>query len=170
MNAQEILEEPQLVLHARTAADLMTSDPISISAEATVREAIDLLTIRGFSAAPVIDTAGRPVGVLSRTDLLIHEREISHYIPEKPEYFHRSEQALEPDEGLDSETIVEGYDDTRVGDIMTPVVFAVPPTAPARRAIADMIAWRVHHIFVVDDTGVLIGVISALDVLQDLAG
>ena len=34
---------------------------------------------RGFSAAPVIDAAGRPVGVLSRTDLLVHEREQTHH-------------------------------------------------------------------------------------------
>ena len=62
MSPQTTLDEPQLFLHARTAAELMTPDPISISATATVREAIDLLTIRGFSAAPVIDAAGRPVG------------------------------------------------------------------------------------------------------------
>ncbi len=38
-------------------------------------EAVLLLTDRGFSAAPVIDDAGRPVGVVSRTDLLVHDRE-----------------------------------------------------------------------------------------------
>src|SRR5690606_26266365 len=58
-------QEPQaadpLTLSARTAADLMTPSPVSISQHATVKEAAAFLTTRGFSAAPVIDDAGRPV-------------------------------------------------------------------------------------------------------------
>src|SRR5271168_4219728 len=65
----------RLVLKAHTAAELMTPSPISIRYKATVAEATALLTDRGFSAAPVIDEAGRAVGVISRTDLLVHDRE-----------------------------------------------------------------------------------------------
>jgi CBS domain-containing protein len=56
-------------LDAATAVDLMRENPISIAEDATVQEAISLLTAHCFSAAPVIDTAGRAIGVLSRTDL-----------------------------------------------------------------------------------------------------
>src|SRR5262249_21708562 len=59
----------QLTLTAETAADLMTPNPVSIRDVATVREAVALLTDKGFSAAPVIDQAGRPIGVLSRADI-----------------------------------------------------------------------------------------------------
>src|SRR5690349_10530953 len=65
----------RLTLWAETAADLMMPNPMSLRAEATVREAVAALTDRGFSAAPVIDEAGRPVGVLSRADVLVHDRE-----------------------------------------------------------------------------------------------
>src|SRR5271168_1226174 len=65
----------RLVLKAQTAADLMSLNPVSIRYKATVAEATALLTDRGFSAAPVIDEAGRAVGVVSRTDLLVHDRE-----------------------------------------------------------------------------------------------
>ena len=61
---------PAMMLDARTAEDLMTSNPVSIRASATLSEAVTFLTDRGFSAAPVIDEAGRPLGVISRTDLL----------------------------------------------------------------------------------------------------
>ena len=64
-----------VVLDAASAEDLMTPNPISIRGGASVQEALAMLTGCGFSAAPVIDEAGRPIGVLSRTDLLIHERE-----------------------------------------------------------------------------------------------
>ena len=61
-----------LVLHAETAEDVMAPNPISIRAEAGVPEAIVLFTEKGIAAAPVIDEAGRPIGVVSRSDLLIH--------------------------------------------------------------------------------------------------
>jgi len=61
----------RLVLWADTAADLLTPNPLSISQNATVKEAVAFLTDKGFSAAPVIDEAGRPVGVLSRADIVV---------------------------------------------------------------------------------------------------
>src|SRR5262249_62087653 len=97
---------PHLVLEEQTAAELMTPNPVSIREAATVREAVELLTRRGISGAPVIDHAGRPVGVVSRADILVHDREA-------------------PDPGADAE---------RVRDIMTPAGFRVAPHAPARRA------------------------------------
>ena len=68
-------QKPCLTLTTATAADLMSPNPVSLRADATVREAIALFVERGFGAAPVIDHAGRPVGVVSRTDVLLHERE-----------------------------------------------------------------------------------------------
>src|SRR4051812_16938338 len=63
-----------LSLRASTAEELMTENPISIRRDAGVREAIALMTDRGFTVAPVIDDSGRGVGVVSLTDILIHNR------------------------------------------------------------------------------------------------
>jgi CBS domain-containing protein len=62
---------PRLVLDARTAEDLMIPNPVSIGQLTTVRDAAAFLTAKGISAAPVIDGAGRPVGVVSSTDILV---------------------------------------------------------------------------------------------------
>jgi predicted transcriptional regulator len=62
---------PRLILDARTAADLMTPNPVSIGRQTPVRDTAAFLTARGISAAPVIDDAGRPVGVVSSTDILV---------------------------------------------------------------------------------------------------
>jgi CBS domain-containing protein len=159
----------RLTLNADTAADLMTPNPVSIRDIATVREAVALLTDRGFSAAPVIDASGRPVGVISRSDILVHDREKIEYATSVPEYYSRSDLTARSGESLRSGFQVEKTDSTQVRDIMTPVVFSVTPDAPARRAVEDMVGWKVHRIFVVDLSGILVGVISALDVLQRLA-
>ena len=144
---------PPLVLNARTAADLMTPDPKSVRRDATVAEAVAFLTGRGFSAAPVIDEAGRPVGVVSRTDLLRSQRRRSVYVVGAP--------------GLGSEE-VELDDGTEVGEVMTPAVLSVGLDTPAATVVESMLALNVRRLFVVDDDGVLVGVVSAFDVLRGL--
>jgi CBS domain-containing protein len=153
-----------LRLGAQTAAELMTPDPVSILGTATVREAVVLLSAKGFSAAPVIDDAGRPAGVISQSDILVYDREKVARVAPYPEYYHRSELTLRSGESLADGFQVESPDQTMVRDIMTPAVFSVTPDAPARRVVQDMLALRVHRLFVVDRAGVLIGVISALDI------
>jgi CBS-domain-containing membrane protein len=147
-----------LVLRAETAAELMTPNPVSLSDEAFVSEAVALLTERGFSAAPVIDAAGRPVGVVSRTDLLIHDRE---------------QCGLPVPTAWDEEPPAAGFqvkqiDATLVRDVMTPVVFCVAPDDGAECVVNQLLGLKVHHLFVVDADGVLVGVISAQDVLKFL--
>ncbi len=163
MNRSTIPAGPRLVLQARTAQDLMSPNPVSLRGAATVQEAVAMLTDRGYSAAPVIDAAGRPIGVLSRTDLLVHEREQGRHAPLPWEADLETPMA-HVREGFS----VEVVDRTRVSDIMTPVVFTVGLHAPAREAVEQMLALKVHQLFVVDREGSLVGVISALDVLRHL--
>jgi CBS domain-containing protein len=146
----------------------MTPSPISIQYKATVAEATALLTDRGFSAAPVIDEAGRAVGVISRTDLLVHDRErMTHLrtVPESEEPMARRAVWQEP---LPEGFSIEEVDPTLVCDIMTPVVFSVLPDTSVEQVIEDMLGLRVHQLFVVDRNQVLVGVISALDVLRHM--
>jgi CBS-domain-containing membrane protein len=150
-----------------TAADLMVRNPISLRADANIREALVLLTDKGFSAAPVIDDAGRPVGVLSRSDLLVHDRERGDYLPHSPAYFY--EQELKTRKG-DAVTgfEVENVDPTTVRDLMTPAIFSVGPDTPAAKVVSEMLGLHVHRLFVVDQAGVLVGVISTMDILKHL--
>jgi CBS domain-containing protein len=163
MTAVKLHNGKRLVLAAKTAADLMTSNPISISAEATVREALGLMIDRGFSIAPVIDEAGRPVGVLSRTDILVHDREQTQHAQLLDETGWDT-----PPRRLREGFSVEVADPTTVRDIMTPVIFTVQLETPVADVVAQMLELRVHHLFVVDEDCALVGVISSLDVLRRL--
>jgi CBS-domain-containing membrane protein len=130
-----------LSLRADTAAELMNPGPVSLAAAATVAEATVFLTERAFGAAVVIDEAGHPIGVVTKTDVLVHARQ------------HR--YGLEPD-------------DTPVTEFMTPAVFSVRPETPARSVVEQLLALNVHHLFVADAVGVIVGVISPVDVLKKL--
>jgi CBS domain-containing protein len=163
MNSATLPELARPPLDAQRARDLMSPNPVSLRRKATVREALALLTDRGFSAAPVIDEAGRPVGVVSRTDILVHEREHVRHA--------RLDDVADwegyPGVGHEGFS-VEVADPTRVEEIMTPVVFAVGLDTPARAVVGQMLGLKVHQLFVVDDGEALVGVISTLDVLRRL--
>jgi CBS domain-containing protein len=135
-----------LILEAETAADLMETNPISIHETATIKEAISLLTDKGYSAVPVINEAGQSVGVVSRWDILVHDRERADY------------SALPGEE----------QDPTLVRDIMTPAIFSVTPETPAVKVIEQMAVVGVHQLFVVDHDHVLVGVIRGLHIIQHL--
>lgn len=126
-------------LLAENAADLMTRDPVSLEATTTSAEAARILTSRGIGAAIVIDHAGHSVGVVTKTDLLIHAR---------------------------GKVLAE--DTTPVRDVMTTAVFSVRTDTPARSVIEHLLALNVHHLFVMDSSGTLVGVISPVDVLKKL--
>jgi CBS domain-containing protein len=146
----------------------MMPNPVSIAAGATVKEATAFLGDKGFSAAPVIDEAGRPVGVLSQSDIVVHDREKVEYVPAKPEYYERDDLSRRSAKALPSGFEVVDVDRTQVRDIMTPVVFSVAPETAAHKVIEDMLAQKVHRLFVVGADGVLVGIISTIDVLRHL--
>lgn len=52
------------------ARDVMTSKVVTVSSEATVSETIDLLLNHHISGAPVVDSRGNLVGVISEFQLL----------------------------------------------------------------------------------------------------
>src|SRR5262249_32702749 len=149
--------KPRASLKARTAAELMMPNPVSIRDCASIADAVRFLTDKGFSAAPVINDRGRPVGVISRADIMVFDRERNgSFAP----YF--DDNGL-PLSGVIPNGVVDA-ENVRVTDVMTPVVFTVGPEAAAEEAIEEMVRLRVHRLFVVDSAGTLVGVISALDV------
>jgi predicted transcriptional regulator len=130
-----------LALGADTAADLMRGDVASLETTNTFGEALAFFIDRNVAVAPVTDSAGRPIGVLSVTDLLIHVR------------------ACETTNKVAPAT---------VESMMTPTVFTVRDDTPAAEVVQDMLRSKVHHLFVTDDAGDIVGVVSTCDVLKHL--
>jgi CBS domain-containing protein len=168
-NSRNDVKSARVALWAETAADLMSTNPVSIGADETIKDAVAFLTDKGISAAPVIDRAGRPVGVVSRTDIVRHDREKVDYLPVATDFIERKELRTRSGESLPDGFLVENVNSTTVRDIMTPVVYSVAPQTPVGMVVKEMLARRVHRLFVVGHDGILIGVISALDVLRHLA-
>jgi len=142
-----------------TAAKVMTPNPKSINRHATVRETAEILHEHGLHIAPVIDDAGRPIGVVSRTDLL--------------DYWGRRRDRLTAlAAGELNAASAPGHeepgDELTVPEIMTPVVFSVRMNASMASIVEKMIALKIRYLFVTDSDGVLVGTISVFDVLRQL--
>ena len=152
MNAVMSASSRSMTLRAKKAEDLMTANPVSIDETLTVREALTFLIDKGISGAPVINAAGWPVGVLSQTDLLIHDREALA----GPKSTHPEAVPAPQEAGV------------QVRDVMTPGVFAVGRHTPSERVVEKLCGLKVHRLFVVDASGVLVGVITPMDLLRHL--
>jgi predicted transcriptional regulator len=135
-----------IALAAETAADLMRGHLASLPYDATFSEALAFFIDRNVTVAPVVGDRGEPLGVLSVTDLLIHVR-----------------ASVVPDRGGGGRV-----EPASAADLMTPTVFAVNADIPAAEVVRDMLRSRVHHLFVTDDAGKIVGVISTCDVLRRL--
>jgi CBS domain-containing protein len=163
MTATKTYPAITMVLRGYTAEDLMTPNPVSLQEQLLLREAIAFLVDRNISGAPVIDEAGRPVGVLTQSDILVHDREeVEHFAPREAEF-----GTPLPREWWDSFQI-ERVDTTPVRDVMTPAVFCVGLDTPAWKVIEQMRELNVHRLFVTDEDGVMVGVITAMDIVRNL--
>jgi CBS domain-containing protein len=124
-------------------SEVMTKNPICIGAGLAIHEVAKVLLARGISGAPVIDEMGKPIGVVSKTDLV---REHSRS-PETNGNHPRS----------------------TARDIMTPVAFTLPAGAPISQAAALMAFEGIHRLPVVSQSGEVVGIVSSIDVLRWIA-
>jgi CBS-domain-containing membrane protein len=126
-------------------AELMRTDLKTISAEATVADAVTAVAQSGVSALPVLDRAGRTVGVLSTREIL------------------RAESARLSPRARD-----RLFEDTMVMEIMAPWPVTITPEVEVRDAAREMLYLEVQRLFV-EDKGALIGVISQTDIVGAVA-
>jgi len=163
-NVRRLLRLPQ------TAGDLMTPDPVSLNEDMTVSQAAAFLVRRRISAAPVINQAGRPVGVVSQSDIVRQAADDLGILHRNtPSALDGEESFL--DEVLDRSELAVctgQLNELTVREIMTPRVYTVTPETPVVDVVRELLGHDVHRLFVTDDDGVLIGVITALDVLRSL--
>lgn len=133
------------VTRARVAADrtpvseIMTSPVVCVEPHQDARTLCGVFVERGISGAPVVDRNGQPVGMVSKTDLVRWTCE------------------------------AEGKLGCTVSDIMVRIPVCVNTSESIARAAAVMAFERVHRVPIVDSSGRVLGIVSALDVMGWLA-
>ena len=143
--------------------DVMSRDVVTIFAQDSVHEALELMVENRVSALPVVDGRGHCVGVLSTSDMIDMARELDSELT-----------LLETADGSSRMWMVEslraGIGHEPVSNVMTEAVASVRPETPVREAAREMLRHRVHRLPVVDGNSQLVGIVSTMDVLGALAG
>jgi CBS domain-containing protein len=176
-----------------TLNDIMTTDLVTVSPEMNLHELAEVFASRKISGAPVV--AGKElVGVISASDLLDFESTnpgSPRHRPEQSEWG-ELEDAREwegddaphsyyftdfwPDAGADVLERIETSEgpewnhlgDRTVAEAMTPSVWALGSDTSIRDAARLMLDNRIHRVLIVDN-GMLVGIVSASDIVRAVA-
>jgi CBS domain-containing protein len=139
--------------------DLMTKSVLSVSPEATVAQALDLMTRSHVSGLPVIDGPQSLVGIISEADFL-RRPELGTLQPHAPWY----ETFFVPGKGADAYAHTHGR---RVDEVMSADVVTIDENAGLNEAITLMEKRLVKRLPVVAD-GKMVGIITRGDFVRAL--
>jgi CBS domain-containing protein len=138
-------------------SEVMHLHPHCVTEQQSVQDLVSLFLDQGISAAPVVDDNGKPIGFISKTDVV---REIKG-----DDTAQRPEKDVQFQPWWDADRLSR----LTVGEIMTPTLYTFSPTTTVADAVAAMAFEGMHHLPVVADSGKLVGMLSVLDVLDWLA-
>ena len=142
------------------AIDVMTSEVVTVSDNASVAEVAKLLAERGISAVPVVDRENRVIGMVSEGDLL-----------------HRTETGTERrrswwlDMLASTNQLAGDYIKSHSGlvkDVMTRDVISVSDTTPVADIAIVLETNRIKRVSVLRD-GKLVGIVSRANLVRALA-
>ena len=131
--------------------ELMTPDPVVVTPETSIKEAISRLADMGITSMPVVDKHHKLRGIVSEADLI---REV---VPRDPR---AQERPIE---------IEPLYPPHAVEDVYTRSAVSVHADDDVAIAVETMTALSAKSLPVLDDHGRLIGIVSRSDVVQALA-
>lgn len=147
------------------AEDLMARRVVCVYADMDLRDLANLFLDTGISGAPVTSRDGDLLGVVSQRDLLRHTASRDAELLVSSDFYGTAK--------LEGAHLPRGFQilDTRSGivaDIMTPILYTVPESAPVERIATIMRKNHIHRVIVLRD-GKVIGLVSALDLIAVLS-
>lgn len=149
------------------AMDVMTTNVITVTPEASVQEVAKVLSERGISGVPVVDADNRLIGIVSEGDLL-HRVETG--TERRPDRTRRRRSwwldTIASDEEL-ARDYVKSHGRT-ARDVMTPEVVSVTDTTDLAEIATLLETKRIKRVPVLKD-GKLVGIISRANLMRALA-
>lgn len=133
-------------------ASVMTTQVVTASPETLFRDLVETLTEKRIGAVPVVDSAGRPVGVVSEADVLAKQE------------FHGGRDDI-PHDRATRDRWYRALGHT-AGEVMTAPVRTVRTDDPLSVAARALATAHVRRLFVTDRDGRLVGVVSRRDLLR----
>jgi CBS domain-containing protein len=147
---------------ALTVGDIMDTDPVTVSPEDDVETVVRLLRRHELHGVPVVNSAGRPVGIVTEADLVLTDGDADLYLPHYIELM-GGILFLERLRGFEAKLRKAAA--LKVRDLMT----ADPMTIDAGAGVHEagrIIVGSGHNRLPVVEHGRLVGVVTRVDVLE----
>ena len=145
---------------AMKASDIMTHRVITISPDATILDAVRLMTKNRISGMPVVDESGKLVGVVSEADFL--HRPETGTVRKPLSWF---SVFFRPNESAQDYVRSHG---TSVREIMTPDPVTIEGDTPLDEVVHLMEAHNVKRLPVMQ-RGKLVGIVTRVNLMRALA-
>ncbi len=145
---------------AVTAREIMTREVVSVHPDTPLAEVAAAMGGRGISGVPVVDDAGRVVGVISEKDFL------THMGVAKPQNFMVLVASCLQSKGCVALPIKQ----RRAVDIMTSPAVTVAPEASVKEIAALFTGRGLNRVPVTDPAGRLLGLVSRGDLVRAAMG
>jgi CBS domain-containing protein len=149
---------------AKTVADVMSRDPITVKPQTPIKEAIKILAEQRISGLPVVDDAGKLVGVISETDLLWQETGV-----EPPLYIMFLDTVIFLENPARHEQELHKALGQTVGEVMSDNPVTVKADQPLRKAAKLMQEKSIRRLAVTDQEGQVIGILTPGDIVRAMA-
>jgi CBS domain-containing protein len=150
-----------------TAEDIMCRNVVTISPNATLREAVAELSFNRVSGLPVLDDENRCLGIISASDILSFEDDYALGIDGRNQvvgsYFDHDTHQWET---VRMACDVEVLSEIAVSEEMSRDLVSVLPTEPIPMVARRMLAQNVHRVLVIDEFQKLRGMISTTDFVK----
>jgi CBS domain-containing protein len=149
-------------------ADIMRRKPIAVRTDVPIEQLILILIDENLSAVPVVDDRRRPVGVVTRSDVVLDRYDWAELRDEM--LSRRPGARTSSGVDIEDELYVNGLLRSRtVGDLMSANPAVVAEDTPVPRAAALLVARGFEGCPVVDGSGKLAGTLSLLDIASWVA-
>ena len=149
---------------SKTVAEVMTSDPIAVSPQTPLKEAIQILAEKKISGLPVKDDTGKLVGVISETDLMWQETGV-----EPPPYIMILDSVIYLQNPARYEKEIHKALGQTVGEVMSDKPISIQPDRSLKEAAQIMHEKQIRRLPVVDDRDQLVGILTQGDIIRMMA-
>lgn len=144
------------------ARDVMSTGVITVSPEDRVEDVARLLLDNKISGAPVVDAAGKVIGMITEKDLMIKASELK-----VPFYLTLFDSIIFLDNPLRFNNQVRKYTASLVKEAMTDKVISVEETTPLS-AVVEIMQWENINRVPVITGGQLVGIITRHDIMKSI--
>lgn len=149
----------------KTVAEIMTPNPITVTPQTSLQEAIQVIAGNNISGLPVVDDSGKLVGVISEADLMWQETGI-----DPPPYIMFLDSVIYLQNPNRHEKLVHKVLGQTVGEVMTDKPITIKPSQTLREAAHLMTERKIGRLIVTDETDeTVLGIVTRGDIIRAMA-